>query len=717
MLARRFDDRVRHGHPLETRFPIRLALLSAGVLALPFCCLPARASAQEAPLALSVTPGFAVDEWLDSDARIELLVSPPLAPEAARLVVLLGDTDMTPLFTAAPERLTYEAGALGLPAGETEITVHLVTPDDRWTEIARIPIRVRTRGGFEKASFDPRLDLGNEGQVAEGHAPDESRPPRGTYQDLTTFTGFTTVHARDGWTVQTQFNATGVSHREKALRFAQEGEAAPRFDLSDYRIDVERGIVRASLGHVSFGGTRHLIDGFGSRGATLALRLGSRADLTTAWLHGSSIVGWSHFVGVDRRQHRMAAATLGLEAFPSRPGALRLEATTLRGSVLPLSGFNQGVVNDAEESRGWGLRLVAATPGQRGRVEAGYSRNRFDNPPDPFLSQGAELVDVERTTRGARYLETRFDVVPAWAITPSVSARLTAIYRHERVEPLYRTVAAFVQADRANHVFEIEGGIGELGFLLNHQRYRDNLDDVPSILITRGRDHALQASVPLAFLVRSTSRPAWMPYLSYRYQRVHQTGEGVPDNSGARPTFVPDQVSAIHGLGLDWQGARWRASWRIDRSSQDNRQPEREHADFSDRAQTVSLGFTPLSTLTLGVDLTSSRARNEEIDRTDRTLRLGLMADWLATEMLSLGTRWSMLDAEDDSRLRESGNSDLSVQLTHRLDRWRVAGWPLPGQVYFRFGRQASRSLDREFAFDDSRHNWSVNTGLSLTTF
>ncbi|HET7692344.1 MAG TPA: hypothetical protein VFM44_04565, partial [Gemmatimonadota bacterium] len=59
----------------------------------------------------------------------------------------------------------------------------------------------------------------------------------------------------------------------------------------------------------------------------------------------------------------------------------------------------------------------------------------------------------------------------------------------------------------------------------------------------------------------------------------------------------------------------------------------------------------------------------------------------------------------------------LSVQVAHRLDRWRVAGWPLPGQVYFRFGRQASRSLDREFAFDDSRHNWSVNTGLSLTAF
>jgi hypothetical protein len=468
---------------------------------------------------------------------------------------------------------------------------------------------------------------------------------------------------------------------------------------------------------VSFGGNRHLINAFGSRGATLSLRLGSRWDLAGAWLHGTSIVGWSHFLGFDRRQHRMTGATLGFETFPTRPGALRLEATALRGSILPVSGFTEGAVNDAEESRGWGLRLVAATPGQRGRVEAGYSRNRFENPEDPFLSQGADLVEVEPTTRGARYVEASFAVVPTWAITPAVNANLTATYRHERVEPLYRTVAAFVQADRSNHAIEIIGTIGELNFLVLHQRYRDNLDEVPSILITRGRDVATQASVPLAFLVGAESRPAWLPYLSYRYQRVHQRGEGVPDNSGARPTFVPDQVSTIHGLSFDWQGGRWRASWRIDRSNQDNRQAERENADFSDTVQSLGLGFTPLSSLSLSVDLSSARARNEELDRTDRTLRLGLGADWQATETLTLGTRWSKTDSEDDAHVRENGNDDLNAQVTQRLDRWRIAGWPLPGQLFFRFGRQTSYARDREFQLDDSRRNWAVNTGLTLTAF
>ena len=123
----------------------------------------------------------------------------------------------------------------------------------------------------------------------------------------------------------------------------------------------------------------------------------------------------------------------------------------------------------------------------------------------------------------------------------AIQGRLTAAYRHERADPLYRTIAAVVQADRSNNVFELVGGIGEMSLQFSHTRYRDNLDDVPSILITRGRDYALTASAPFAFIFGIASRPAWLPSFSYAFQRSHQKGDGVPDNSGARSTFVPDQ--------------------------------------------------------------------------------------------------------------------------------------------------------------------------------
>ena len=677
------------------------------------------ALAQEGvPPVLSVTPGFAAGEWLDSDTTIQLAVSEPILPQRGRLAVFIGATDVTPLFTATAGKLTYRPRTIRLPSGESELVVHLVGRDDQWQEVGRFPIRIRTPAGFERSSLDLKLDVGNESQVAEGHAPEANQPPRGTYQDVTTNSGFTSAHSRGGWTVQSQLNVVGVSHREKALRFGQEGANAPRVDLSDYRVDVEKGIARASLGHVAWGGNRHLVSDFASRGATLSFRLGQRADVTAAWLHGSSIVGWNNFLGVDRREHRLGGATLGFEAIPASPGLLRLEATALTGSLLPVAGFTQGVVNDAEKSRGWGMRLLASAPGQRGRVEAGYSRSRFDNPQDPLLEQGADLVEVRETTRAAHYLEASYDVLRAWAITPSIQGRLTAAYRHERTDPLYRTIAAVVQADRSNHVLELQGGVGEVGFQLSHTRYRDNLDDVPSILITRGRDYAVTATAPIGFILGAASRPVWLPSVSYRYQRTHQKGDGVPDNSGARPTFVPDQVSAIHGLVFDWQAApRWRASYTIDRSTQDNRQPEREQADNANLVHGVSLGFTPVLTVTVGLDLGFERAENDEIDRTDRLRRTGVMVDWQVTPATTLGARWSTTDGGDDARLRENGNSDLSLQVTQRLDVFKLAGWAPPGQAFVRLGRQTSRVLDREFQVADARRNWTANTGLNLTLF
>jgi hypothetical protein len=687
-----------------------LVLACAGVPA----AAPVAAQVDSTPVTL--TPAFPPGEWLDAGATVALAVSPAPAG-GSRLAVFVGPTDMTALFVAADSTLTWRPGALRLPAGETEIVVHLVSADGGWREIGRVPLRVRTRGGWERAAFDPKLELGSEGQVAQDFDPAADQPGRETFQDVTTGAGFTSLHVRNGWSLGSQLNVVGVSQREKALRFSQEGTRAPHVDLSDYRVDVEKGIVRASLGHVTWEGNRHLVGQFGSRGATARIRLGPGADLTAAWLNGSSIVGWSNFLGLERREHRLGGATFGLEAFPGRPGLLRMEATGLTGSLLPLAGFTEGVVNDTEKSRGWGMRLVAATPDGRGRIEAGYSRSRFDNPADPLLSQGVALVAVRETSRSARYFESSLDLVQAWAITPTLQGRLTAAYRHEQTDPLYRSIAATLQADRSSHVLELTGGVGEATVQLSRSTSRDNLDRVPSILVTRGRDWALTAGAPIGFLLGAANRPAWLPALSYRFQRTHQRGEGIPLGSDARPTFVPDQVSVVHGLGLDWQGTRWRAAYRLDRSTQDNRQPERERADNANLVHGVSLELTVWPPLTVGVELGYERADNREIARVDRTRRTGVSLEWRATRATTLGARWSRTDAEDDDRIRESDGSDLNLQLTQRLDVFQVGGWTPPGQAFLRFGRVTSRALDREFLVDDSRRSWTANTGLNLTLF
>jgi hypothetical protein len=170
-------------------------------------------------------------------------------------------------------------------------------------------------------------------------------------------------------------------------------------------------------------------------------------------------------------------------------------------------------------------------------------------------------------------------------------------------------------------------------------------------------------------------------------------------------------------VGVDWQGLRWRAGYRLERSTQDNRQAERERADNATVVHGVALELTPLAPVTVALDLSLERAENKEIAQRDRTLRSGMTVEWRATSATTLGVRWSETDARGDARVRESDASDLTLQVAQRLDVFQVSGWPLPGQVFVRFGRQTSRAVDREFQVDESRSNWTATTGLTLTLF
>ncbi len=110
---------------------------------------------------------------------------------------------------------------------------------------------------------------------------------------------------------------------------------------------MEKGIGKLSLGHISQGTQRHLISGFGSRGVSLGLGFGPWGDFAVAVMNGSSIVGWDNFMGLNRTEHQVTSASLGIDFLAKLPGRLRLETTLMNGSLLPLSDFNQGVINDA----------------------------------------------------------------------------------------------------------------------------------------------------------------------------------------------------------------------------------------------------------------------------------------------------------------------------------------------------------------------------------
>ncbi|MEO8037075.1 MAG: hypothetical protein ABI837_21795, partial [Acidobacteriota bacterium] len=354
---------------------------------------------------LPVRAGFPPDQYLPSNAPIELRLGRPLRSGEGRLAVFVDQNDVTALFTAFPDRLVYEGDRYPLPAGDHALIAWLVTADGTWKEVARFPFKAVSRRGFSKAIVAPSADLTSKGQLSESHRPVQNAPGRSTFQDGTMQMTIRTEHERPGLAVRTEGQITGVTFRNEAIRFGEKRDHAPLVDLSTYRVDVQRGSTVLSLGQLGYGSLRHLVNGFSSRGVALKLGEGKALSIQLAVLNGSSVVGWDNFLGLSRQQHRVAGATIGAELIPSRPGGFRVETTLFAGSLLPLSGFNQGSVQTAEKSRGGGLRLQASLPNQRFTIDAGITGSRFSEARDEQVESDLLVTPIPSRTRRANYVD------------------------------------------------------------------------------------------------------------------------------------------------------------------------------------------------------------------------------------------------------------------------------------------------------------------------
>jgi len=705
----------RHAGPLTVGLTMTLAVLPAAVRAQDPATPPGDTT-------LSATASFPGDRFIGSDTPISFTLTRPIGDAEGRLALVVGSTDVTALAERSPTAITYRPGAVRLPSGESQAVLYLVK-GLTWTELARAPLKVLAAGGFTTASADPSAAFNLKGQLAEGHSGDSPEPERPTYQDVTVNGGLQSTHVRGGWTLRTQSNYLGVSRRQEALRYGVQRDDAPRFDLTDYTVQLERGRTAFGLGHVTAGSNRYLQHAFASRGVSATVR-GGVANLAVAAVNGSGVVGWNNFTGLDHGDHRIYSATLGVELRPKRPGALHVDMTALDGSLLPQTSFTQGAVVDAERSTGGGVQVSASTPSQRLRAAAGYSRSRFTNPNrDPQLD-GVAVVPVRAETRGARYAEASAGLLQNARLAKLFSTSLTAGYRYERVDPLYRSVAAFVQSDRLQHAFELGGNLGAISVQLTHGRGSDNLDRLASVLTTHTRTSTAVASVPMAGLFRVRHHTGAWPLLAYGLNRAHQFGAGVPVNSDFSATHVPDQMNVVHDASIGWQGQRWRLQYRYNHSDQDNRQVGRERADLDGTASVVTLGVSATANVELSIDASDERQSNRELSQRARTRRVGGTVNWRATPLTTLTAFASASTSSDEPRTNKTDNGEMRFELARGFDLWHnPAGNGTRGQLFLRYANQSSTLLQPSFEVPSlpltrrARGAWTLSSGASLRLF
>lgn len=638
---------------------------------------------------------------------IQLGMAEPLGP-SEELSVFIGNLDVTALAEVQGRTIRlHEAVFSQLRPGESEIVVYHRAEGEAWQAIGRLPVRILGRFGFREVQWRPRASVGLKAQVAESHFPETNRPPRERYADWEGRFGLESLHDKGGWQLRSGTHLFATSNQQLALRFAELRNDAPLLDLADYRLDFTIGRLRFSAGHLTAGSNRHLLSFFASRGLQIAAQLGERVRLTLSALNGSSIVGWGNFFGLDNRNHQIVAGEASFDLIRDR-GKLSLLFTLLDGSVLPRAGFNQGVINDAEESRGWGVQAVFDDSTNRLHLEAGIARSRFQNPEDSLLAQGETLVPVEATTDTARFGQGTLTLLRDLEITEKLRFNLQLSYQHERIDPQYRSVGAFVQANQRTDTAGLTAALGELTWSLTYTRLEDNLDDLPSVLKTRTQRRTISAGAPLGFWFGGTSG-GW-PQLTYTFDETHQYGVALPVNGDFAESHVPDQLSRIHGAGLQWQWSFLSLNYNLNRSAQDNRQLGRSSADFKTLVHNVGVGLQPAQRLSLNLDWGWERFENLEFLSLDRTRRWGVNMLWYPTERSTL-TAYLAHTTFQGGGPRENRNLQFDAQWS--MQQSLTEGSAL--ELFARYSHTWGDTLDEIFGLNERLESRTLQVGFNLS--
>ncbi|MBK7976561.1 MAG: hypothetical protein IPK07_25935 [Deltaproteobacteria bacterium] len=519
------------------------------------------------------------------------------------------------------------------------------------------------------------------------------------------------VLRRDDFAAGGVMSVQGTTHAQDALRAPTDGEDAPRLDLADYSLSVQKWGSTVTVGSFAYGASRHLVNGFGSRGATLHVPLSTIGDLTLAGGNAQSIVGWSNFTGFQESHNRVFSGTLGLGHTIEEWGAVRVEGSLLGAQSRPADDFNQASVTDAEASFEGSVRVVANDAASRLRVDGGFTRSRFDNPSDPLLDQGLAVVPTRAATRSALYLDAAYDLVRDWQLTETRPVGLTISYQAERVEPLFRSIGATTLADLEQHGVALQGSAGDLSLVLSGTLAHDNLGEVRSLLTTRTRQASAALTVPTeSWLGTPGEFEPWWPAFDYGVTWIHQYGTSLPPDGSFNESQVPDQISTVHGPGVRWAGEGWSVGYQYGVSDQNNRQTERDRADLVNRVHTVAGSWSPVLEVSLGLDYTLESARNRELDRTDDTQRVGFNASLVPWQDAGLAAAGSVTFGGDERDTTRTRNHELSLELSQGYDV--VDG--VASRFFVRHVRIHGDQRDEIFQIDQRIEGWSVSLGASL---
>ncbi len=664
--------------------------------------------------------------WLKPNQPIVINIEDSASLPLANIAFFIGKTDISSFISRqADGNYRYDASALPLPPGSNELKVYDKSSGGEWQELGVTELKVLTSSGFSTAKVTPtvKLIINSKKRSKESKKIDEPSHKTFTYLDSSIYKK-KKKKKTGGLEITSTSNIVSASHREAALRFETKGEKAPKVDLSEYIVTAVKGKTKVQLGHVSQGNHPLLVDNLSNRGLIIERQVSKRVSVGLSAQSGRQITGYNHLLGFTTRKSKISTLTIGIDLL-KREGAAKLELSYLDGSTVAESNFDEGQVPTAEESSGYGVRLITNSKSGKLTTDLAFARSKYTNPTDETPEfNGEALVDVKPTINNAYYANIGYQLLSEKKLSQTISADLSVNFRYAQTDSEYRSLAASPNPDERLKEIGFTGRIGLVDFQLKHARSRDNLENIETILTTQTNttDLAFNTSLKEMFGVTKAGDPKrfnkLLPNLSISAQRVRQYALNNPsfeDSDFNDDSHLPDQLNLTLSNSLEWDFDKWGIGYQTEWSDQDNKQIGRDNADFNILGHQFSLTLRPKEAVTIGLSAGRVRSRDVELSTKRYDNTYGLNVDWQINDKFTLSASRSKNKSKDNLNIARNLTVNNEAKLSYQFEVPVPNGKKLPGQAFLRYTKSSASNSDTEQDFSTAYAKSAVFAGLNLS--
>lgn len=713
------------------RQKIQLSILSAAISTSLLAIPSAFAQTASSNPSTAFETSFA-GKTVSPDATISLTFPAELGASEGQFAVVLGSEDVTANFRwISGTQLEGVFAAMPMPIGSNALRVFRVSSSNQWQELGQAQITVAaalnptapgapatttaspaasTAGTVASSGIvRPTLIVGLKSQLAESHSAAAAPPLRNTFIDGTLQGGLQTEHSGADWSLKSAINIAGSSFQPEAVNFAALGNDAPKVDIANYLVEASYtsgiGQTALALGHIQTGNHPLLAAGIANRGLNVSHKFSPRVDVFASAQNGHQIVGGSNLLGIGDSEHRMTMAGAGFEAL-ERPGALRLETTLFNAVVKPQLTTGVFTLQDAEQSRGWGLRAKSQNAEGSLRADAAYARSIYTPKGDSSLS----ILPGPSTPGHAWYVDVGYDAIknaPAFKNFP-FSLGLQA--KHEYASAAYKSLGSGQAANYAADTIGLNSSLGVITGQIQLSRRADNVDDQVAFLKNRARIFSIALSAPLPQLIDPVKPPAWAPTLTYNYARNNSFADTAFIPFGQTLANLPNVKATTHGLGLNWVIDKLTLGYQLSKVFQDNEQLGQETQDVSDIGHNfaASYQFSERLNVSAGLGQRKSVLKATGVERLNNTFQTAV--NWQFGNRYTLSTNISAAKDRDSILSIDGRVSQAQLQLLKLFDM-NALGRKLPSQWSLSYSQSSNASLGIVVRYQ------TINAALSVSFF